>query len=221
MHQTRFTVEIARTDFDPKHHDLWRAAAALLCERTYDGVFVRADWTRMLSAEAIVRMEVEVRGDADPREFPSRLERFFHDCFLMLNLSLPGSFGGVIVATVIAGGEFRVNELAFDASLFLYASAGRLPLASVVNWFDGRGRGSEGVLFHLLHIARSSDELAMRLRLAMCLELIGLDEEARRLDVRKVPVLHPLDEADDIEGADAIDRAAHLVIAALQEDVRR
>jgi len=218
MNQTRFTVEIARTDFDPKHHDLWRSAAALLCERTYDGVSVRGDWTRMLSAEAIVRMEVEVRGNADPREFPAHLERFFHDAFLMLNLAVPGSFGGMIVAT---GGEFRVNELAFDASLFLYAAADPLPLASVAAWFDGRGRGSERVLFHLLHIARSNDELAMRLRLAMCLELLGLEDEAQRLDVRKVAVRHPLDDADDLEDADAVDRAAHLVIAALQEDIRR
>jgi hypothetical protein len=216
MNQTRFTAEIARSEVEPRHHDLWRDAAALLGARTYEGTTVFADWTPMLSADPLVRMEVDVRGEADPREFPSHVERFFHDAFLALNLACPGAFGGMIVAT---GGEFRVNELALNPYLFVYASVDRLPLAAVMSWLDQRARGREAVLFHLLHIARSDDELATRVRLAACLEILGMPDEAQRVDARRAPVQHPLDDADDLEAADAIDRAAHLVIGALQRDV--
>src|SRR5258706_192798 len=88
---------------------------------------------------------------------------------------------------------------------------------------DVAGSAIEKALFHLLWIARSSgDDWTTRLRLALCLDALGLeDEELRRaLDVRDASVLHPLHDVDEPDAVDAIDRAAALVVSAIQANVR-
>ncbi|HYO78330.1 MAG TPA: hypothetical protein VE010_17860 [Thermoanaerobaculia bacterium] len=249
MKHVTFTAEIARaarvtTDLETTHdRALWRDAAAVLRERVYTtetgAVTVRADWTAMQPEATIVQLEIDVedrRAQIGARDFPTFVERYLHDVFLLLNVAVPGAFGGVISTT---GGEFRVEELTFDASLFEYAWVhalrGRrlriaaLPLSDVTRWYDALGVGmrdtaenaTETVLFHLLHIARANDECATRVRLAQCLDALQIDDHAVRtaLDLRSAPVLHPLHDVDEIEVADAIDRAAALVIAAVQERV--
>lgn len=247
MNEVTFTAEIARyerlsADIDPKYDvRLWRDAADAFgrWEYTSDGdvVRLRADWTPLQRGDSIVPISVEVT-DERGGYYPPLVERFFHDAFLLFNIAVPGAFGGVISMT---GGKYRVNELTFDASLFEYAWVGALragapsikalPLADVIAWYSALGIGTRDVagsaiekaLFHLLQIARSSgDDWTTRLRLALCLDALGLgDDELRRaLDVRDVPVLHPLHDVDEPDAVDAIDRAAALVVGAIQANVR-
>src|SRR4051812_6167906 len=105
MNEYKFTAEIARqtrvatvTDF------------SAFRERTYGSFCVQADWTPLASADDIVRIDLRVideRGDVEPRDVPAFVELFFHDVFLLFNIAVAGSFGGVITVT---GGEFRVND---------------------------------------------------------------------------------------------------------------
>src|SRR5205085_4425544 len=161
-------------------------------ERKYDGVVVRAGWGPLDREDGIVPVTLDVS-----REVPGIVERFFHDAFLVCNIAVPGAFGGVIST---GGGEYRVDELTFDASLFEYGwvRGGRaieaLPLADVVAWYDALGLGTrdvaesamEKVLFHLLHIAASGgDDWTTRLRLGHCLGAlaIGGDDLRQALDL--------------------------------------
>jgi hypothetical protein len=229
MNEYRFTAEVARSIRD-KNAELWRSG--LLRERAYttrEGIIrVGADWEPLVSEEEIVRVDVWVIDDDGrlaARDVPSFVELFFHDVFLMINITALGSFGG---AVTVSGGEFRVNDMVFDASAFAYAaSPTTLALSEVVAWY---GCGTEQVaatamqrvLFHLLHIARGEgDEWMLRARVADCLAALGISD----LVVADVPLFHPmrdevLDERVDDSGTGEMDRAMARVLAAIQDAVR-
>lgn len=229
MNEYRFTAEVARSIRD-RNAELWRSG--LLRERAYttrEGIIrVSADWEPLVSEEEIARIDVwaiEDGGHLAARDVPSFVELFFHDVFLLINIADPGSFGG---AVTVSGGEFRVNDMVFDASAFACAaSPATLPLSEVLAWYRG---GTEQmattpmqrVLFHLLHIARGEcDEWMLRVRLADCLTALGISD----LVVADVPLLHPmhdetLDERVDDSVTEEIDRAMARVLAAIQDAVR-
>jgi ABC-type transporter Mla MlaB component len=201
-------------------------------ERVYGDVRVSAEWSGN-------RVTLTVTGELDRRDAPAYAELFFHDVFLLLNLSSPGSFGGAIA---IEGGELRASTLTLSPRVFLYAAGlDRLPLNQVTSWYDGLQLGTQqlatsgvaAALFHLLHLARGeeNDEQAI-VRLAGAAEaLLGRPESLARLfELREAiargrsPVFHPMhDDALDprVEDAtrewiDTIDAAATAVIRALQ-----
>jgi hypothetical protein len=229
MNEYGFTAEVARSIRD-KNAELWRSG--LLRERAYtsrEGIIrVGADWEPLVSEEEIARIDVWVIDDDGRlavRDVSSFVEIFFHDVFLLVNIADPGSFGG---AVTVSGGEFRVNDMVFDASAFAYAaSPPALPLSEVVAWYCG---GTEQVattpmqrvFFHLLHIARGEcDEWMLRARLADCLTALGISD----LVVAEVPLLHPmhdetLDERVDDSATEEIDRAMARVVVAIQDAVR-
>lgn len=225
MNEHKFTAEVARQVRASKNAELWIAATTSLRERAYGSVRVQADWQPLTSEDDIVRIEVRVIGDdRHPRDIPAFVELFFHDAFLLFNIAVPGSFGGAITIT---GGEYRANDLSFDASPFAGAAmTTTVPLAEVVAWYRGgteqvASTPMQRVLFHLLHIARNpSDDWTLRLRLDDCLKSLGLP----RLDVASMPVIHPmhdetLDERvdDDVE---TIDKAMARVLTAVQDAIR-
>ena len=227
MNEYRFTAEVARSTRD-RNAECWRSA--LLRERTYttrEGIIrVGADWEPLVSEEEVVRIDVWViddDGSIAPCDVPSFVELFFHDVFLMVNIAAPGSFGSAIT---VSGGEFRVNDMVFDASAFA-CSAGvtTLPLSEVVAWYRGgiqqvAGTPMQRVFFHLLHIARGdADEWMLRARLADCLTVLGMSDS-----IAEVPLYHPmhdemLDERVDDDATEAIDRAMGRVLAAIQDAV--
>lgn len=185
---------------------LWRSAAEVLRERVYasaaGAVRVSIDWRPLLEREdeALVALEVQVadeREKGDPRDVVSFVELFFHDAFLLLNLAVPGSFGGVIVT--LADGWHHASEVALSARLFEYAWAtasrnGRpsiepLPLADVVRWYDALETGTQQLatasvnkaLFVLLHLAQAEENESMSiLRLGQALEALfgGVSSQA-------------------------------------------
>ncbi len=233
MNEYRFTAEIARQTRPANSEELWRSAAAALPERAYMApahiVRVRADWTPLASDEDIVRVHLSVideREQLAPRDVPAFVELFFHDVFLLFNIAVPGSFGGAITVT---GGEYRINDLAFDVSPFAGATSTVVPLAEVVAWYRG---GTEQiattpmqkVFFHLLHIGRGgSDEWMLRMRLHECLTALGIGEPS--LDVAGLPVVHPmhdetLDQRLDDDAMEIIDKAMDRVLTAIQQAVR-
>lgn len=206
----------------------------LIPERVYGGVRVAAEWS-----DDRDRATLTVTGAPDHRDAPAYVELFFHDAFLLLNLSNPGSFGGTIA---IEGGELRASTLRLSSRVFLYAGGlDRVPLTQVTAWYDGLQLGTQqlatsgvaAALFHLLHLARAeeSEEQAI-VRLAGAAEaLLGRPESLERLfELReaiargRAPVFHPMhDDALDprVEDAtrewiDTIDAAATAVIRALQ-----
>jgi hypothetical protein len=230
MNEYRFTAEVARQTRVANSSTLWAAATTSLRERAYTAssgvVRVRTDWTPLASEEDVVRVDVKVLDEGAhlaPRDVPSFVELFFHDVFLLFNIAVPGSFGGAITVT---GGEFRVNELAFDASSFVYSAApDSIPLAEVVARYRGgteqvASTPMQEVLFHLLHIGRGdTDEWMMSVRLNECLRALCLPE------VEVIPVVHPmhdeaLDDRLDDEGMESIDEAMGLVLRAVQAEVR-
>jgi hypothetical protein len=229
---------------------LWRSAAEVLRERAYataTGVVrISADWSPLTEREdealvaSVVALEVQVadeRENGDPRDVVSFVELFFHDVFLLLNLAVPGSFGGVIVT--LADGWHQASEVALSARLFEYAWAtatrnGRpsiepLPLADVVRWYDGLETGTRQLatasatkaLFILLHLARGEENESMAiLRLGQALEALQVGNEAlpRFFELRDAivhgtaPVLHPM--ADDALDDGIDDATIELVNAA-------
>lgn len=212
MNEYRFTAEIARQT---------RTATASIPERSYGGIRVLADWTPLASDDDIVRIDVRVTGDLDPRDAPSYVELFFHDVFLILNIATPSSFGGVITVT---GGEFRVNDLSFDATPFACGITSSIPLSEVASWYPSEtsqiaATPMQTVLFHLLHIARGGDdEWMQRVRLIECLRALGIDEP-----IDEMPIIHPMhDESLDarIDDTDVVDRAMLRVLTAIQKQVR-
>lgn len=203
-------------------------------ERVYGEVRVSAEWSGDRD-----RVTLTVTGTLDRRDAPAYAELFFHDVFLLLNLSNPGSFGGTIS---IEGGELRASTLTLSPRVFHYAAGlDRVPLSQVTSWYDGLQIGTQqlatsgvaAALFHLLQVARSeeSEEQAI-VRLAGAAEaLLGRPESlARLIELREMiargraPVFHPMhDDALDprVEDAtrewiDTIDAAATAVIRALQ-----
>jgi hypothetical protein len=229
MNEYIFTAEVAR-HARRGSEEFWQSAATVL-ERAYTTpggiVRVQTDWTPLASEDDIVRIDVRVVDDGGklaPRDVPSFVELFFHDAFLLFNIAAPGSFSGAITVT---GGEYRVNDLAFDASAFSYAAVtATVPLEQVVAWYRG---GTEQiaetpmqkVLFHLLHIARGeSDEWMLRARLDDCLDVLEMSEPSPG-----VALIHPmhdeaLDDRLDDRATEAIDRAMARVLAAIQDAVR-
>lgn len=224
MNEYRFTAEVARHANSAE--GLWREATVSLRERVYGDVRVTADWEPLISEEDVVRIDVSVIDDGGhlaPRDVASFVELFFHDAFLLFNIASPASFSGAIT---VSGGEYRVNDLAFDASPFAAGLDTTVPLAEVVAWYRGRteqiaSTPMQKVFFHLLHIGCGApDEWTLRARLDACLKTMGIGE----LDVAGAPVIHPMhDEAldgrldDDVE---AIDQAMVRVLTAVQEAVR-
>lgn len=260
MNEYHFDVEITRTGrrvsgaHDEDDRQLLQSAATLLSERTYrtkEGVVrVRIEWPQWRD-EPSLRTTLQVIDDSgrlDPRDAASYVELFFHDIFLIFNLAVPGSFGGVIAPS----GAQRVNEIALDARLFEYAlgfteraaDVTILPLRDVVAWYDSLDLGTRQVatygvakvLFQLLALSRGEEQVAWSvLALAQSLELLGVKDadpaifELRDAVVRgTAPVLHPLhDDVLDAQSEDvlaewlaAADRAAGAVIAALQARIR-
>lgn len=232
MSEFRFEAEIVLDDGHP---------AELVRERVYGAVRVSAEWPERL-AQPETRVALTVGGELEPRDAPAYVELFFHDVFLLLNLSTPGSFSGTIS---IAGGELRVRELTFSARVFEYASGlQRLPLEQVAAWYDSLQIGTQQVatsaeaaaLFQLLHLARGEeDEEQSILRLANAAEALHVERaSARLLDLRhliaqrRAPVLHPMhDDALDPRIEDSLqewtetaDTAASLVITELQKRIR-
>jgi len=224
MNEYRFTAEVARHARDAAE-ELWRSAMTSLRERVYGDVRVKADWEPLLAEDDVVRIDVSVIDDAGQlasRDVASFVELFFHDAFLLCNIARPASFSAAIT---VSGGEFRVNEMSFDASPFAAGSTTTVPLGEVVAWYRG---GTEQiattpmqkVLFHLLHVGCSTpDEWTLRARLDACLKALGIGE----LDVAGAAVIHPMhDEALDErldDGMELIDQAMVRVLTAIQEAV--
>jgi hypothetical protein len=217
MNEYRFTAEVARQTPVSNAAEFFREAADVLRDRAYGNVLVQADWTPLASDDDIVRIDVTVNGDLDPRDVPAYVELFFHDAFLVFNIALPGSFGGAITVT---GGDFRVNDLFFDAALFA-CGASSMPLAEVIAWYPAEtnqiaSTPMQTALFHLLHIGRGGhDQWMQRARLNECLKALGIDES-----IKQIPLIHPMhDETLDARLDDAaqdIDRAMVRVLTAVQ-----
>jgi hypothetical protein len=237
---------------------VWRSASEALRERTYatgDGaVRVQVDWDPLVmrdhADEGPVQFEVQVideRAKADDRDAESFVALFFHDAFLLLNLAVPGSFGGVL--TILSGG----SEIALSSRLFEYAwAAGArngspsiepLPLPQVLAWYDGLELGAQQIatdgvakaLFILLHLARrEEDESTSVVRLGQALEALEVGVAPHFFELRDAivhgvaPVLHPLaDDALDarvddesLELVNASDFAASVVVGTLQARIR-
>lgn len=207
---------------------VWNDAAGALRERVYRTeagiVRLRAGWDAA-TAGPTIRLPLQVvdeREAGDDRDVPAFVELFFHDLFLLFNIAVPGSLGGVMTA---AGGDLRIREVALDAYIFecAWVAASRdgrltiapLPLADVVRWYDALQLGTQQLatsggakaLFHLLHLARGAESEAMAiLRLAHSIEaLFGRPiAPADAFTLREVivgdtvPVVHPMhDDALD------------------------
>jgi hypothetical protein len=221
MNEHKFSAEVARQTRVPNAVDFFRGAAAALRERAYGSILVQADWMPLASDDDIVRIDIAVVDAADrlaPRDIPAYVELFFHDAFLLFNIALPGSFGGAITVT---GGEFRVNDLSFDAAPFACA-ASSVPLSEVVAWYPGDTNQiattpMQTVLFHLLHIGRGGhDEWMQRARLNECLKALGITEP-----LPDITVIHPmhdetLDPRVDDAAANIVDLAMRRVLIAVQ-----
>jgi Asp-tRNA(Asn)/Glu-tRNA(Gln) amidotransferase A subunit family amidase len=198
---------------------LWQSAAQVLTERVYrhegESVRVRIDWQPLAEAEedaATLTMQVfDGSGRLDVHHALSFAELFLHDAFLLLNIAVPGSFGGVITID----DDEHVHELALEAYLFEFAwvaASGNtwpaiepLPLPDVIAWYDSQQLGTAQVaptntaaaLFHLLHLARRSDSEPMSiLRAAQALEAL-FDKPSSFLRSRIESLLGPFLELAD------------------------
>src|SRR3954451_7508598 len=222
MNKHKFSAEVARQTRVPNAGEFFRGAAAVLCDRAYGDILVQADWTPLASDEDVIRMDVTVIGDLASRDVPAYVELFFHDAFLLFNVAFPGSFGGAITVT---GGEFRVNDLSFDAAPFA-CGASSMPLAEVVAWYPAEtnqiaSTPMQTALFHLLHLGRGGhDEWMLRARLNECLKALGIDEP-----LAEIAVMHPmrdesLDGRIDDAATDVVDRAMIHVLMEIQRAAR-
>jgi hypothetical protein len=221
MNQHKFSAEVARQGRVPNAVEFFRDAAVAFRERAYGNILVQTDWTPLASDEDIVRINLTVTGDIDPRDIPAYVELFFHDAFLLFNIALPGSFGGAITIT----GDMRVNDLSFDAAPFA-CGAPSMPLAEVVAWHRPEtnqiaSTPMQTALFHLLHLGRGGhDEWMQRARLNECLKALGMGET-----IEEIPVMHPmhdetLDRRLDDGRAELIDRPMARVLTAMQDAAR-
>src|SRR3954447_16919695 len=127
MNTHKFSAEVARQSRVANAGEFFRSAAVALRERAYGDILVQTDWTPLASDDDIVRIDVTVTGDLETRHGPAYGELVFQDAFLLFNIALSGSFGGAITI----GGDFRVNDLSFDAAPFACGAAS-VPLAEVV-----------------------------------------------------------------------------------------
>jgi hypothetical protein len=222
MNKHKFSAEVARQTRVPDATEFFRDAAAALRDRTYGNILVQADWTPLLSEEDVVLIDVTAIGDIAASDVPAYVELYFHDAFLLFNIAHPGSFGGAIT---VSGGEFRVNDLSFDAAPFACV-APSVPLAEVVAWYprDTNQIAStpmQTVLFHLLHIGRGGhDEWMQCARLNECQKALGIGEA-----LEEIPVIHPMhDETLDARVDDAateiVDRAMVRVLTTVQNAAR-
>lgn len=222
MNKHNFSAEVARQTRVPNAVDFFGKAAAALRDRAYGNILVQADWTPLASEEDVVRIDVTVIGDIAESDAPAYVELYFYDAFLLFNIAHPGSFGGAIT---ISGGEFRVNDLSFDAAPFACGRSS-MPIADVVAWHRAEtnqiaSTPMQTVLFHLLHIGRGAhDEWMQRARLNECLKALGIDEPLEQL-----PVIHPmhdetLDERVDDAATDVVDRAMLRVLTSVQDAAR-
>lgn len=232
MNHFRFEAEITMDGAVPPK---------IVKERVYGGVTVSAAWPGDLDTPEL-RVVLGVRGDLDRRDAPAYAELYFHDVFLLLNLSSPGSFGGTVSTS---GGELRVRDLSLDSTVFACAAPVDTPLADVVAWYDSLGIGTRQVatdgvataLFELLHLARGTeDEQVVLLRWARAAEALLPAEELppRLIDFRaavahgRTPTFHPMcDDALDpnvdevmAEWIEVADDAARLVLRALQYAIK-
>lgn len=215
---------------DDADRRVWREAAVVLRERTYEGVRVTAEWPERGEGESI-RLPLTIAGVDNRNDAESIAELFLYDVFLLLNVAAPGSFGGTISLSTR-------NEVTLNAWLFEYAwvAARRsgeariepLPLRDVVAWYDGEDAAAKEALLHLLHLARGpEDEVLSIVRLAQAAQRLGAGE-SRLFELRdriargEVPVSHPLteDEETSLEWIDAADRAAGAVVSAIQDRIR-
>jgi len=227
MNEHRFTAEVARHAGAAK--ELWSSATTSLQERAYTTpkgiVRVKAGWGPLASEEDVVRIDLTVideNGHLDPRDVPSFVELFFYDAFLLFNIAVPGSFSAAIT---VSGGEFRVNEITFDAAPFAAGVSTIVPLAGVAAWYRGgteqiASTPMQKVLFHLLHIGcGGADEWTLRARLDACLKELGISEPPR-----EASIIHPmhdeaLDERLDDSAMEPLDRAMSRVLTAVQQAV--
>lgn len=231
MNEHRFTAEVARHARDAgTAKKLWSSATTSLQERAYTTpkgiVRVKAGWGPLASEEDVVRIDVTVideNGHLDPRDVPSFVELFFYDAFLLFNIAVPGSFSAAIT---VSGGEFRVNEITFDAAPFAAGVSTIVPLAGVAAWYRGgteqvASTPMQKVLFHLLHIGcNGADEWTLRARLDACLKELGISEPSH-----ETSIIHPmhdeaLDERLDDDAMEPIDRAMGRLLTAVQQAVR-
>ena len=237
---------------------LWRDAAALLRERAYateNGVVrVAIDWNPLIQRteddDGPIALDVKVFDARDPRDVVTFVELFFHEVFLLMNLAVPGSFGGAMA--ILSDGEHRASEVVLSARVFEYAwatatrnggpSIEPLPLADVVRWYDALQIGTQQLattdvtkaLFVLLHLAGAEEnESTSVLLLGQALEALS-EAPPRFFELRDAivhgtaPVLHPMaedaldDRVDDasIELVNAADLAASVVVSAIQKRVR-
>jgi hypothetical protein len=222
MTDYKFTAEVARQTRVPNAVDFFTEAATALRERAYGNIRVQADWTPLASDEDIVRINVIVRGDLTAIDAPAYVELFFHDAFLLFNIALPGSFGGTITLT---GGDFRANDLSFDAAPFA-CGAESMPLPEVIAWYPAEtnqiaSTPIQTALFHLLHIARSTpDEWTQRAHLTECQNALGIDAP-----IEAIPLMHPmhdesLDDRINDSASGIIDDAMVRVLMAVQAAAR-
>lgn len=231
MNEHRFTAEVARHARGAgAAKELWNSATTSLKERVYTTpggiVRVRTDWGPLASEEDIVRVDVTVideNGHLAPRDVPSFVELFFYDAFLLFNIAVPGSFSAAIT---VSGGEYRVNEITFDAAPFAAGVSTAVPLNDVVTWFHGgteqvASTPMQKVLFHLLYIGcNGADEWTLRARLDACLQELGISEPSL-----EASIIHPmhdeaLDDRLDDSAMEPIDRAMARVLTVVQQAVR-
>lgn len=131
---------------------------------------------------------IDPRENAHPMDVTAFVPLFLHESFLMLNVAVPGSFGGRMRWSC---GVLENQELVFDARVFElgwvravangWPSIEPLSLSAVKAWYDNLGigiqqlatTGTASALFHLLYLARSEeDDLMSVIRLALALESV-------------------------------------------------
>lgn len=238
---------------------LWRHVSEALRERRYatgDGIVrVHLDWAPLVARtpeDGPVPFDVQIddeRAKPDVRDAASFVALFFHDAFLMLNLAVPGSFGGVLTLS-------DDSEIVLSPRMFEYAwvTASRngspaievLPLPEVIAWYDALQIGTQQVattdvakaLFILLYLARGEEDESMSvLRLGQAIEAL-LDVPpaalAQFFELRdaiahgSAPLLHPLADGaldarvdeESLALVNASDLAASVVVSALQDRIR-
>jgi hypothetical protein len=207
--------ENGRWDSDDADVQLLVQAAEVLGERAYpvdDAVVrVRLDWSPLVEwrrLDAELNAEIDLDADQPPPEPPfldltvtciderkegqayellSFVELFLHESFVMLNVAVPGAFGGHIRWSCgTLAGEVVLDARLFETAWVTAATGGwpriePLPLADVKAWYDALDIGTQQVattptaraLFHLLYVARSDEEDTMSVvRLALALEAV-------------------------------------------------
>lgn len=193
--------ENRKFDCDEADIQLLSQAAELLGERTYasaDGVVrVQFDWSSLiewrrrgternanidfddeetweeLPPAGVTVTVVDEREQGREHDLDSYVELFLHEAFLMLNVAVPGSFGG---SMRWSSDRLRSRDLFLDARVFetAWATAATdewpriepLSLPHVISWYDALEIGTQQVattstakaLFHLLYLARIEEE---------------------------------------------------------------